>query len=259
MHYPVFIGGCERSGTTLLRVILDSHSNIQCGPESKIIAKTIPSWVNQRRSNTQILRNYYNFSDEKIDELYRNIILTAISGNHSAHKLRIAEKSPQNVFYYHQIRTLFPRSLIVNVIRDGRDVVASLLEMDWTNQQGKPLEFTVDIKAACERWLAATEAAMAFSASANAQPSLQLRYEDLVTSPRQAITMLLNILEEPWENNLLDFHQQTRNLGNESSADSVQNEITAGRIGRWKALTVKDKTFINSYLGSRLHELGYTT
>jgi len=257
MHHPVFIGGCERSGTTLLRVILDTHSNIHCGPEAKIIAKTVPGWINQRRNNTQLLREYYNFSDEKIDGLYRNIILTAISGNCDITKQWVAEKSPQNVFYYHQIRTLFPRSLIVNVIRDGRDVVTSLLEMDWKHPQGKPLEFTVDIKSACERWLAATGAAIEFSAGANAQPWLQIRYEDLVTRPRQEITRLLDILGEPWEDDLLDFHRQTRDLGNESSADSVRKSISADRIGRWKAFSENDISILNNHLGSRLRALGY--
>ena len=34
---PIFIIGCPRSGTTLLRVILDSHPNICCGPETHIV------------------------------------------------------------------------------------------------------------------------------------------------------------------------------------------------------------------------------
>ena len=36
---PIFIVGCPRSGTTLIRVILDSHPNICCGPETHIIDK----------------------------------------------------------------------------------------------------------------------------------------------------------------------------------------------------------------------------
>jgi hypothetical protein len=35
---PVIIGGCPRSGTTLLRVMLDSHPHIACGPENSLLA-----------------------------------------------------------------------------------------------------------------------------------------------------------------------------------------------------------------------------
>jgi len=35
---PVFIVGCPRSGTTLLRIMLDSHPRISCGPEAHFVA-----------------------------------------------------------------------------------------------------------------------------------------------------------------------------------------------------------------------------
>ncbi|HEV8165823.1 MAG TPA: sulfotransferase, partial [Actinomycetota bacterium] len=36
-HRPIFIVGCQRSGTTLLRLILDAHPNISCGPETRFL------------------------------------------------------------------------------------------------------------------------------------------------------------------------------------------------------------------------------
>ena len=258
MNDPIFIGGCERSGTTLLRVMLDTHKNIHCGPEAKIIAKTVPSWIHQRNANTDILRDYYHFTDDTIDELYRNIILTAISRNHTLRTTWLAEKSPQNVFYYSQIRTLFPQSLIVNVIRDGRDVVASLLEMDWTDGRGKQLNFTVDIVAACNRWLTAINAARTFSSGQHTTPYLQIRYEDLVTRPKVTVTALLDLIGEPWEERLLDYHGVDRELGEESSAGSVQQVIASDRIGRWKKKFSNDElSVVNGYLHETLVELGY--
>lgn len=258
MNDPVFIGGCERSGTTLLRVLLDTHPNIHCGPEAKIVAKTIPSWIHQRNVNTNVLRDYYHFTDSTIDVLYRNIILTAISRGHTLKTTWIAEKSPQNVFYYEHIRTLFPDSLIVNVIRDGRDVVASLLEMDWNDSRGKRLDFTVDITAACRRWLTAINAASTFSRGRHASPYLQIRYEDLVTRPQTTLTPLLDLLGEPWEERLLDYHEVDRELGEESSAVHVQHSIGADRIGRWKnKFNCAEISIINSYLHETLVKLGY--
>jgi len=258
MNQPIFLGGCERSGTTLLRVMLDTHSNIHCGPEAKIIARTIPAWVNQRHTNTDVLREYYRFTDATIDALYRGIILTAISRGNTITTPWIAEKSPQNVFYYNEIRALFPRSPIINMVRDGRDVVASLLEMDWRSDTGKRLDFTVNIEAACQRWLAAVNANAGFQASAMAAPYLQIRYEDLVLQPKTVITKVLALLGESWEDTLLDFHMIDRELGEESSATSVRNRIADNRIGRWKDIfTGQDRSRLNSILGEALNRLGY--
>lgn len=258
MHQPVFIGGCERSGTTLLRVILDTHTNIHCGPEAKIIAATIPCWVRQRSSNSQVLRKYYHFTDDCIDDLYRNIITAAISRGNTVKKRWLAEKSPQNVFFYEQIRALFPGSPIINVVRDGRDVVASLLEMNWTSNQGQRLAFTIDIEAACQRWLSAIRASMAFAASRSAQPYLQIRYEDLVIHPRSTINSILGLLDEPWQEQLLEFHAVDRELGAESSAESVQKKIEVNRMGRWRTrFDSREQSILNELMGNRLMELGY--
>lgn len=259
MNDPVFIGGCERSGTTLLRVMLDTHPNIHCGPEAKIIAKTIPCWMRQRKANTDVLRDYYHFTDGTIDALYRDIILSAISRGHTLKTRRLAEKSPQNVFYYRQIRALFPASPIVNVVRDGRDVVASLLEMDWTDSRGRRLDFTTDLTAACRRWLSAIQAARMFSSGPLAPPYLQIRYEDLVCRPRETLTPLLAMLGESWEEGLLAFHQVDRELGTESSAGPVQETLATDRIGRWKTkFSAAELAVIKRHLRETLVELGYT-
>src|SRR6266508_1904763 len=45
---PIFVVGCQRSGTTLLRLILDAHPNISCGPETRFLTDlahvTTGSW-----------------------------------------------------------------------------------------------------------------------------------------------------------------------------------------------------------------------
>jgi len=45
---PIFIVGCQRSGTTLLRLILDAHPNVSCGPETLFLValgSVIAAWL----------------------------------------------------------------------------------------------------------------------------------------------------------------------------------------------------------------------
>src|ERR687887_297180 len=38
---PIFIVGCHRSGTTLLRLVLDSHPDVSCGPETRFLTELL--------------------------------------------------------------------------------------------------------------------------------------------------------------------------------------------------------------------------
>jgi hypothetical protein len=55
---PVFIGGAGRSGTTLLRVMLDAHPRIYCGPELKIIPALAESYQNLARNFAPVVQAY---------------------------------------------------------------------------------------------------------------------------------------------------------------------------------------------------------
>ena len=55
------------------------------------------------------------------------------------------EKSPNNVYFFEHLNYMFPDSPLVHVIRDGRDVVCSLLTMDWINpKNGQRLKHTTN-------------------------------------------------------------------------------------------------------------------
>src|SRR2546428_34964 len=92
---PVIVGGCQRSGTTLLRVILDSHPHIACGPESSLLTGSfLPHKLAARFEMplAEIRRLQAEASDhaEFVDKL-----LSRYAARHG--KTRWAEKTPQNV------------------------------------------------------------------------------------------------------------------------------------------------------------------
>jgi hypothetical protein len=128
---PIFIGGAGRSGTTLLRVILDSHPNIACGPELKITPFIASYWYDFQTRYSQILKEYL-IGENEINEIFSRMIISLLERYRiDQGKIRIAEKTPHNVTIFSHLHKIFPESPLVHVVRDGRDVISSLLTMDW--------------------------------------------------------------------------------------------------------------------------------
>lgn len=175
-------------------------------------------------------------------------------------KPRIAEKTPNNVFFFQHLHYLFPDSPLIHVIRDGRDVVCSLLEMEWADPAtGKRLDYTVDPHAAARYWLDAVEVGRATAQHPQAsQRYHEVRYEDLVLDPERTLRALFQFIGEPFEPSVLEFHAQARVLGNESSADQVVRRLSTHSVGRWQRdLREKDQQSVKEVIGPMLQQLGY--
>ncbi len=258
---PIFIGGAGRSGTTLLRVILDSHPHIACGPELKVTPLVCRMWEDFQAQYLPTLREHH-LTRRDLQRIFSQM-LAALLENYRTRsgKPRVAEKSPNNVFVFPHLHHLFPKSPLIHVVRDGRDVVASLLRMDWISPKtGQPLDYTRDVRKAAEYWRRAVAAGRAAQRQI---PSLagryfELRYEQIVTDPAAALQPLFAFLGEPWDPAVLKFHEQERRLAGDSSAAQVTKALNTKALGRWKKdLKRKEKDAVKEVAGDLLIELGY--
>ncbi len=257
---PIFVGGAGRSGTTLIRVILDSHPNIACGPELKVTPILADLWHKFRTAHYPPLQEYL-LMPEDINRIFGQMIASLLQKyRENAGKPRIAEKSPNNVFFFQHLHHIFPESPLIHVIRDGRDVVCSLLTMNWVDPQtGKPVEYTRDARKAAEYWASAIQ----MGRKAGNDPSIgprymELRYEAIVTEPEPTLQKLFAFIGELWDPAVLKFHEQERTLAGESSADQVSRPLYAASVGRWKNdLNPADKQAVKEVAGNLLIELGY--
>lgn len=257
---PIFVGGAGRSGTTLIRVILDSHPHIACGPELKVTPILAGLWHNFQTVHSQPLKEYL-LTPADVNRIFRDFIVSLLEKYRlQSGKPRIAEKSPNNVFFFQHLHQIFPDSPLIHVIRDGRDVVCSLLEMDWVNPQtGQPIDYTRDARKAADYWVTAVRVGRKARQIPSIRPRyLELRYESLVNEPEQELRKLFSFIEEPWDAAVLDYHRQRRNLAGESSAEQVSRPLYSASVGRWRNdLKPEDRDAVKEVAGDLLAELGY--
>jgi len=260
---PIFVGGAGRSGTTLLRVILDSHPNIACGPELKMTRWVIHLWedflgyVNLMKPPLET----YQLSQEYVNSIFAGVFMSLIENYRKVSgKKRIADKEPDNVYFFQNLAHLFPESPLIHVIRDGRDVVCSLLQMNWVDPTTrKPLDYTQDVNKAAEYWMGAVRVGQETKKHPIAKENyIEVRYEDLVESPEATLKHLFERINEPWDHTVLHYYNKMRDLACESSAEQVSKPLYKNAVSRWERdLKPQDKDIIKHVAGDLLLELGY--
>jgi len=191
---PIFIVGCARSGTTLLRMMLDSHPRISCGEETKFLADLAPilgqhwrlleTYGYDRGWWLDRIRDFYGGFQEDYRE--------------RRGKVRWAEKTPTYTMHLDFVEALFPDAQYVHVLRDGHDVVASFRER-WGYMAG--------VRAANSVWAHYVRTARTFGTALPPGRYHELRYEALVGDPEPTMRALLDFLGEPWDDQVLRFDE----------------------------------------------------
>jgi hypothetical protein len=258
-QYPIVIGGCPRSGTTLTRIILDSHPNIACGPESRLLTGGL---------HAKWLANRFELSLDEIIRLRKaardhahfvELFLTQYAVKQG--KTRWAEKTPTNVRHLPYIFRHFPNARFVHVVRDGRDVVCSLrTHPKYRVVDGTPVPTNIrrPLRSCIRDWLRDTRAGMSWRGHPH---YMELRYEDLVRDTESTLKRLCEFIGEPWNPKLLEYHlqqSQSRDPIHFSVSTNAIQSISTGAIGRWrKDLSEQEIHLFHRMAGQRLLEFGY--
>jgi hypothetical protein len=260
---PIFIGGAPRSGTTLLRMIVDSHSRLACGPEMRLIPQICELYATAKRDLAGARGEAWALEAARLRQSFAGMILDLLEpARLRSGKARIAEKTPANAAWFAELRELFPRAPQIHVLRDGRDVASSLLGLDWRDgRSGELFDFVRSARAAAAMWQRqVTLARAAFAAPEARGLVFELRYEAIVTRPLETLRPLFDFLGEAWEEGVLDFHRNPRaHAGeNETSAPQVSRPLYDQSIGRWRRdLSPDELAEVMAEAGGTLAALGY--
>ena len=261
---PIFLGGVPRSGTTLLRVILDTHPRIYCGTELRIVQALTTLWSSAEQRAQPLLTTAYGVDSEHLRSIFVDLVLSFLKPAWRASgKARVAEKTPFNVLVFPELHRLFPDSALVHVIRDVRDVVASRLERDNAAAAITPIDTVALAHERAQEWVSAMAVRRQMLADSQLSRSyFEVRYEELVCSPSGVLEALFAFLGESFDPGVLDFHRIRRNVdgSEEWSADSIRRPIYASSCGRWRhCLSIEELAAVLQVARPALEELGYDT
>jgi len=216
---PVFILGVPRSGTTLLRTLLDSHPAIACGPETPWLAGHQPRSVMELWS---FLREHeagycssYGMDKAVATSAARALVSTLMDRYAAARgKTRWAEKTPDNVLHVPFLLELFPEARVIHLTRDGLDValstsvtaehrrgISGFLERNLGFGPCAPAAENNPLTALLRwhHWERLLRVALA------GREHLHVSYERLVTEPRPTLRQIMEFIGEPFEPAMLDY------------------------------------------------------
>ncbi len=256
----IFIVGCGRSGTTLLREMLDRHSNIASGPETQFL---------RRMPNIKWISATWGMPvDEVKRRLAAHTSIAPFAGEflrdyaHSRKKKRWLDKTPGNVTELHWLFTAFPNARFIHVIRDGRDVVCSRRAFQRHDvRKGKVVvkarqrETSVANESAW--WVKAVSAGLAFR---NHPRVHEVRYEQLLENTEREVRAVCEYLHEPFEPAMLvtNAHKTQAEPGRLHHTPNANQPIDISRTGAWKTkMSREDCLEFHHVAGALLAHLEY--
>jgi len=275
----VFIVGCPRSGTTLLRRIVSAHPQIVITPE----AHWIPLWFEQRRGLTpdglvtpELVSELLAHDKFVLFGLGREALMSlAGSGQPISYasfvtgifdlygeargKKAVGNKTPDSARRIGTLHTLWPEARFVHLIRDGRDVVLSL--MNWPSvHTKKPGTFPTwkedPVSTAALWWELNVRRGREAGEALGPELYRELRYESLVAHPAQECEALCEFLGLAYDEAMLNYHEAFRPAGGPEVVHD-RRPITLG-LRNWRTqMPANDVERFEAAVGSLLDELGY--
>jgi len=246
---PIFIGGLFKSGTTLLRAMLGQHSSIASGLETQWFNMDWDGMKDREfYDHIERLGHFYGFEKsfaKMIGDESKNVIqfLNLFLGLYtkSLGKKRWVEKTPGNILHLNRIYAGWPGAKVIHVIRDPRDVFASL-------RQAKKWD-TIEVFS--DLWCQYLGSAERFKKELqlDEEKYLEIRYEAVITRPKEIMKRLLAFLGEPWEDEVAvfkgkkdDYHKVLDLTGKASTTLSRLGEpLTKTRVGIWRNVVSEDE------------------
>jgi hypothetical protein len=207
----VFIGGCSRSGTTLLGSMLGAHHACICSPESHfkvaILRKMVSDYhhINLKEVMSFTTKHWRfqiwdlplaleNIEAEASGNGYGdmlNWLVSQYAQHEDRNEARIwVDHTPENISYATTLTELFPNSKFIHLVRDGRAVAASIMPLDWGPNS---------IIKSARWWMRMVSFGLAAESCLPSNRIMRVKYESLVADPESTLQSICQFLKIPYE------------------------------------------------------------
>lgn len=215
MTFPFFVVGAMRSGTTILRLILDRHPDIAIPPESHFIPRLYANrdqygagGIVQRPQRFLVdLTGDPWFAAWKLPHeaiqaadlagLSFSGAIDAVFHAYALHhkKKRWGDKTPGHILQIPLLASLFPESRFVHLIRDGRDVSLSMHSVSWFRMQPSVPAFF---------WTRDVKRGRSDGKTLHPARYLEIFYERILQDPEAEVGRLCEFLNVSFDSSMLD-------------------------------------------------------
>lgn len=272
VNAPIFVVGAPRSGTTMLRLMLNAHPHIAIPFESDFIPKfyrrlgeygDLRAHENIRRLLDDIAAQSFakrgGLIRDKESIMARNPasfggLIAAIYETYAASngKCRWGDKDPDNVVELDMLWKLFPRCRIVHIVRDGRGAANSLRKQEWGSKNLLKL---------ARDWSWRVTLAHKMGMMLGPRYYLGVRYEDLVRSPELSLRSICEFVGEPFDQAMLGYYENAAAAMPESSlkfhASSIRAPDPAKATAWHREMSHADRVLFDEVAGDTLQTFGY--
>jgi hypothetical protein len=240
---PIFVVGAPRSGTSMMQWALRQHPELWGGQESDYLIplferlREIHEFGSRRgrlhwlSGQKVALEEFVKFIGMGINALYSN----------RAGGRRWVEQTPQYTLHLEQMATYFPGARFLFMLRDGRQVVASLRNFV------EPLEH----EEACRTWATFVRAGLTFARSELGTQMRIVRYESIVSETEATIRDICTFLGESFCEKSVEF------IGSKRINSSFEAKPADALRPRWMTWSTEERRSFHALAGELLIELGY--
>jgi hypothetical protein len=271
---PVIVGGCPRSGTTLLRTMLHAHPELGLPKETRFVLESwrrrrafgdlseednrrgVGRWIFLRKeSQARRLGLDPEVAVERLaaaPPTLGSLLAECFAMFAEKHgKPRWGDKRPSYASRIETIFDLFPSAQFVNVVRDPRACIASMRKLDWFE----------GIASAVELWERSLASVDAVRNRRSGDQLLDVRYEELVLEPEPTLERVTEFVgaagDEEAVGQMMRYYEVKEKRSPRYHAN-LERPLDASRVSGWAgALSPEEIAFVEQATAPLMERWGY--